>query len=68
MHTHNPHSLRCTKLEPVRLSVTTRTGNKKATLVDNLEYYGISPIDIAQQVQRVAAASATGITKGYCTS
>lgn len=65
-HTHT-HSLRRTKLEPVRLSVTTRTGNKKATLVDNLEYYGIAPTDIVHQVQRIAAASATGIAKGCCT-
>ena len=38
----------------------TRTGNKKATLVDNLDYYGISPTDVVHQVQRMAAASATG--------
>ena len=51
---------RRTKLEPVRLSITTRTGNKKATLVDNLDYYGISPADVVHQIQRIAAASATG--------
>ena len=72
-HIHTPyihtltHSLRRSKLEPVRLSVTTRTGNKKATLVDNLEYYGIAPTDIVHQVQRIAAASATGIVRGCCT-
>ena len=54
------NSCRRTKLEPIRLSVTTRTGNKKATLVDNLDYYGISPADVVHQVQRIAAASATG--------
>ena len=54
---------RRTKLEPVRLSVTTRTGNKKATLIDNLDYYGISPTDVVHQVQRIAAASATGTCK-----
>lgn len=55
-----PSMYRQTKLEPVRLTVTTRTGNKKATLVDNLDYYGISPTDVVHQVQRIAAASATG--------
>ena len=54
------NTCRRTKLEPIRLSVTTRTGNKKATLVDNLDYYGISPADVVHQVQRIAAASATG--------
>ena len=63
MHTH--HIILCdlyrrSKLEPVRLSVTTRTGNKKATLVDNLDCYGISPVDVVRQVQRIVAASATG--------
>ena len=51
---------RRTKLEPVRLTVVTRTGNKKATIVDNLDYFGVSPVDVVHQVQRVAAASATG--------
>ena len=55
------YTVRRMKLEPVRLNVTTRTGNKRVTLVDNLEYFDISAVDIAHQVQRIAAASATGI-------
>ena len=59
---HTPHDViyRRSKLEPIRLIVTIRMGNKKATLVDNLDYYGISPVDVVHQVQRIAAASATG--------
>ena len=47
------------KLEPVRLTLSQRTGNKKVTLVDNLHYYGIPPADVAQTLQKMAAASTT---------
>lgn len=38
----------------------TRSGNKKATLVDNLDMFDISPTEVVHQVKRIAAASATG--------
>ena len=48
------------KLEPVKLTVALRTGNKKVTLVDNLEMYFISPTELAHTIQKVVAASSTG--------
>ncbi|XP_065910424.1 eukaryotic translation initiation factor 2D-like isoform X2 [Dysidea avara] len=47
------------KLQPVKLTVTQRASNKKVTLVDNLECYGISPVDFAHSMQKLAAASTT---------
>ena len=52
------------KLEPVRLTLAQRMGNKKVTLVDNLDVYGIPATDVAHSLQRVAAASATGEEMG----
>lgn len=49
------------KLELVRLSLVQKMGNKKVTLVDNLEYYGIPAADVAQSLQKMAAASTTGL-------
>lgn len=49
------------KLEPVKITVDTRTGNKKVTLIQNLETYGINPEKIAHHVQ-VAVAASTSIT------
>ena len=48
-------------LDPVRLSVVQKMGNKKVTLVDNLHLYGIPPADVAQSLQKVAAASTTSM-------
>ena len=47
------------KLFPVRLSLVQKMGNKKVTLVDNLECYGIPASDLAQSLQKLAAASTT---------
>ncbi|XP_055931703.1 eukaryotic translation initiation factor 2D-like isoform X2 [Argiope bruennichi] len=49
------------KLEPINVAVDTRTGNKKVTLITNLETYGINPEKLAQHVQ-VAVAASTSIT------
>ena len=54
------HPPRRGRLEPVRLTLVQRMGNKKVTLVDNLDMYGIPPTELAQTMQRVAAASSTG--------
>ncbi|XP_035221056.1 eukaryotic translation initiation factor 2D-like [Stegodyphus dumicola] len=45
------------KLEPIQITVDTRTGNKKVTLIQNLETYGINPEKLAQHVQVAVAAS-----------
>ena len=45
------------KLDPVELSVATRSGNKKVTLVHNLELYGIDPSDFSHRCQTGVAAS-----------
>ncbi|GIY44889.1 eukaryotic translation initiation factor 2D [Caerostris darwini] len=49
------------KLEPIQVTVDTRTGNKKVTLINNLDTYGINPEKLAQHVQ-VAVAASTSIT------
>ena len=54
------YPLRRGRLEPVHLTLVQRMGNKKVTLVDNLDMYGIPPMELAQTMQRVAAASSTG--------
>ena len=48
------------RLEPVRLTLSQRTGNKKVTLVENLQNFGISPTELMQALRKMAAASATG--------
>jgi len=49
------------KLEPIKITVDTRTGNKKVTLIQNLETYGINPEKVAHHAQ-VAVAASTSIT------
>lgn len=44
------------------MTVVQRTGNKKVTLVDNLDLYGIPPEQLARTVQRIAATSTSGTT------
>ena len=55
-----PPVVRRGNLEPVRLTLAQRMGNKKVTLIDNLEVYGIPAADVAHSLQKVAAASTTG--------
>ena len=45
------------KLDPVELSTATRSGNKKVTLVHNLELYGIDAGEFAHRCQTGVAAS-----------
>ena len=54
-----PPVIRRGKLYPVKLSLVQKMGNKKVTLVDNLECYGIPATDLAQSLQKLAAASTT---------
>ena len=51
-------------MEPVRLTLAQRTGNKKVTLIDNLNVYGIPASDVAHSLQKIAAASTTGVWVG----
>lgn len=44
-------------LEAIQITVAKRCGNKKVTLVDNLETFGINITDFATFCQRVVAAS-----------
>ncbi|KPJ14699.1 Eukaryotic translation initiation factor 2D [Papilio machaon] len=50
------------RLEPIKMNVVTRSGNKKVTLVSNLESYGFRPGELAREVQLGAAAS-SGVTR-----
>ncbi|KAJ8729082.1 hypothetical protein PYW07_006778 [Mythimna separata] len=50
------------KLEPVRMQVATRSGNKKVTLVSNLEQFGFSLPALCHVVQTGVAAS-SGVTR-----
>ncbi len=45
------------KLDPIELTVGTRSGNKKVTLVHNLELFGIDPSEFAHRCQTGVAAS-----------
>jgi translation initiation factor 1 (eIF-1/SUI1) len=41
----------------VKLTVVLRSGNKKVTVVSNLEHYGINCDSFASRLQKMAAAS-----------
>ncbi|XP_069692866.1 eukaryotic translation initiation factor 2D isoform X2 [Periplaneta americana] len=45
------------KLEPIDIQVGKRTGNKKVTLINNLELYGINIQEFARECQHGVAAS-----------
>lgn len=45
------------KVSPITISVGIRSGNKKVTLVDNLELFGIRLPDFAKECQHGVAAS-----------
>jgi translation initiation factor 2D len=46
-------------IQPVLMTVMQRMGNKKVTLVENLEFYGIMAEKVAHTAQKLAAASTT---------
>ncbi|XP_064605248.1 eukaryotic translation initiation factor 2D-like [Liolophura sinensis] len=54
-----PPVIRKGKLEPISVNVEQRTSNKKVTLVDNLELFGIDPVEFAHRVQVSVACSAS---------
>ena len=58
----SPPVARKGQLLPVQMTVVQRAGNKKVTLVHNLELYGIPAEELAHTVQRRAAASTTVTT------
>ncbi|KAF4530566.1 hypothetical protein B566_EDAN009721 [Ephemera danica] len=45
------------KLEPIDIRVSTRSGNKKVTLINNLELFGVVCQDFARKCQHGVAAS-----------
>lgn len=45
------------KVQPITMVISNRSGNKKVTLVDNLELYGIPIQKFAKQCQHGVAAS-----------
>ncbi|KAJ8720484.1 hypothetical protein PYW08_005949 [Mythimna loreyi] len=51
-----------TKLEPVRMQVATRSGNKKVTLVSNLEQFGFS-LPALSHVCQTGVAASCGVTR-----
>ncbi|CAH1969978.1 unnamed protein product [Acanthoscelides obtectus] len=50
------------KISPITMTVSTRSANKKVTLVDNLELFGINMTEFAKECQHGVAAS-TSISK-----
>ncbi|XP_028036940.1 eukaryotic translation initiation factor 2D isoform X1 [Bombyx mandarina] len=50
------------RLEPVTMQVVNRSGNKKVTLVSNLEAYGFNLLELSAVCQRGVAASC-GVTR-----
>lgn len=47
------------KLEPINMVIQRRSGNKKVTLVDNLEVYGINVGNFSKECQRALSVSTT---------
>lgn len=47
------------KLQPIDIQIGSRVGNKKVTLVSNLELYGINVTEFAQECQHGVGASTT---------
>lgn len=47
------------KIEPINIKVETRSGNKKVTLIDNLELFGIKLTEFSKECQHGVAASTT---------
>ena len=47
------------KLEPIEMMLGTRSGNKKVTLIHNLDLYGIDMSEFAHKCQVGVAASST---------
>lgn len=45
------------KIDPIEVTIEKRMGNKKVTLVKNLENYGIDLKEFAQELQQLAASS-----------
>ena len=50
-------------LQPVLMTVMQRMGNKKVTVVENLEFYGIPAEKVGHIAQKLAAASTSGTLK-----
>ncbi|KAJ8930030.1 hypothetical protein NQ314_017195 [Rhamnusium bicolor] len=55
--TGNEEILNKGKVSPITISVSVRSGNKKVTLVDNLEPFGVRLADFAKECQHGVAAS-----------
>ncbi|XP_008209558.1 eukaryotic translation initiation factor 2D [Nasonia vitripennis] len=49
--------LRSGKLEPIDITVATRSGNKKVTLINNLETFGIKLEEFSKECQGVGASA-----------
>lgn len=47
------------KIQPISMKVETRTGNKKVTIIDNIELFGISISEFAKECQHGVSASAS---------
>merc|ERR1719397_1633859 len=47
------------KIELIEVNVENRMGNKKVTVIKNLESFGIEPKNFAQSLQQAAASSTT---------
>ncbi|KAL3868819.1 hypothetical protein ACJMK2_041578 [Sinanodonta woodiana] len=56
-----PPVLKKGKVEPIRIDVVQRASNKKITLVENLETYGIDPEEFAHTVQ-IGVACSTSVS------
>ncbi|XP_065069575.1 eukaryotic translation initiation factor 2D-like [Rhopilema esculentum] len=54
-----PSKIKKGKAEPIEVKIEQRMGNKKVTLVKNLEQFGIDPNEFAHQLQVAAASSTT---------
>ncbi|XP_013073483.2 eukaryotic translation initiation factor 2D-like isoform X1 [Biomphalaria glabrata] len=57
-----PPTIKKTKIEPIKLEVVMRASQKKVTIVDNLEEYGLDLRVFSKLVQKSVACSCTIVT------
>ncbi len=47
-------------LQPIKIAVKTRQGKKMVTLITGMETFGVDPDEMAEELKKICAGSATG--------
>jgi translation initiation factor 2D len=56
--------LRKGTLQPIKIAVKTRQGRKMVTLITGMETFGVDPDEMAEELKKIRAGSATGEWSG----